>query len=612
MYQAPTIKFTILYPGSAGESSLFDLSMQSGSVLNPLFPADGTLYDGYCLDKLTRINVPGTYDAAIYSSYETGVISANVSPLANSTFLGNLDNINWLLNQYDGANAGITSGEVQAAIWQLMGQDWTSEASYLGPVDQADVDALAAEALTHDGFVPDVGQRIGLVVAPVDGAGNAMQPLIIETAAAKLGDQVWHDLDADGLQDADEQGIGGATVQLVRDMDADGQYTSANEVIATTTTDDTGHYEFRGLAPGVDYQVRFTLPSGFDATSPRQADGSAASGANSDGLLSDVLVLAPGEYNSGIDAGFYRYAALGDTVWLDADRNGQQDLGEAGVANVTVKLLDAAGNVVATQATSDAGAYQFLGLVPGSYSVQFIQPAGYTFTSADTGLDATDSDADPATGLTAAVLLQSGDNVLSIDAGLVTAQAPAKAHIGNLVFEDANANGVQDAGEVGVIGATILLKDAAGNVLASTTSDDAGRYGFDVDAGTYSLQVVVPPESASYRRLAQASRRRRHARQRHRCRWQHRPGHRGRGRNQRHHRHGSLPPRQPGRPCLAGCRPQRPARHRRSRHGRRHRAPARCRWQRGGHARHRRLGQLPVHRPDAWQLQRGVRQARGL
>ncbi|MDX1928945.1 MAG: SdrD B-like domain-containing protein [Pirellulaceae bacterium] len=121
-------------------------------------------------------------------------------------------------------------------------------------------------------------------------------------------------------------------------------------------------------------------------------------------------------------------AAIGDYVWLDRNVNGQQDLGEAGLDGLTVKLLDASGTTVLfTTTTGDnpnlsgtqQGYYEFKGLTPGSYVVQFFTGAGYdTFTSQDVGADATDSDADTTTGKTGVYVLASGDFNRTVDAGL--------------------------------------------------------------------------------------------------------------------------------------------------------------------------------------------------
>jgi len=63
---------------------------------------------------------------------------------------------------------------------------------------------------------------------------------ILITSPAVLGDFVWYDDDADGLQDSGEDGIPGIEVVLKQDT----------TTVATTTTDSTGHYLFTNLDPG--------------------------------------------------------------------------------------------------------------------------------------------------------------------------------------------------------------------------------------------------------------------------------------------------------------------------------------------------------------------------
>src|SRR5262249_23148438 len=60
--------------------------------------------------------------------------------------------------------------------------------------------------------------------------------------------------------------------------------------------------------------------------------------------------------------------------------DGQIDFGEKGIANVLITLAgtDDLGNPVSqSQRTNSAGAYVFLNLRPGSYSITETQPAGY-------------------------------------------------------------------------------------------------------------------------------------------------------------------------------------------------------------------------------------------
>jgi LPXTG-motif cell wall-anchored protein/uncharacterized repeat protein (TIGR01451 family) len=64
-------------------------------------------------------------------------------------------------------------------------------------------------------------------------------------------------------------------------------------------------------------------------------------------------------------------AQLGDTVWLDNNKNGVQDSGEPGINGARVVLTDASGVVVGTATTATGpwdGWYKFVGLDAGRYT----------------------------------------------------------------------------------------------------------------------------------------------------------------------------------------------------------------------------------------------------
>ena len=188
------------------------------------------------------------------------------------------------------------------------------------------------------------------------------------------------------------------------------------------------------------------------------------------------FTVAEGEDKDDVDGGLFDTAELGDHVFLDENGNGQQDGGEDNVAGVTVNLLDEDGNVVDTTTTDSNGDYLFEELNPGTYSVQFVAPEGFDFTDANVGDDATDSDANDS-GFTDQVTLESGDSNLTVDAGIV-AEPVIPATVGDTIFLDKDGDGIQDAGEEGIAGVTVDLKDEDGNVLRSTVTDSNGNYQF--------------------------------------------------------------------------------------------------------------------------------------
>ena len=337
---------------------------------------------------------------------------------------------------------------------------------------------------------------------PTDSNGNDLPDIndvsddddAVVTLYASLGDYVWEDLDADGVQDAGESGIEGVTVNLL-----DG---SGNPTGDTTTTDASGAYSFDNLEPG-DYAVEFVLPSGYVFSPQDQGDDATDSDADPNTGKTATTTLTSGENDPTWDAGMYRKASLGDYVWEDLDADGVQDAGEPPIAGVTVKLYKDAdgdgvaepggddGAAIATDTTDASGIYGFDNLDPGDYFVEFTKPSGFDKASPSTpgaASDPSDSDADETTGLTDVTTLVSGENDPTWDAGFYKL-----ASLGDLVWFDLDEDGAQDAGEPGVEGVTVTLKDAGGNTVATTTTDASGAYNFDnLEPGDYTVVFTKP------------------------------------------------------------------------------------------------------------------------
>jgi protocatechuate 3,4-dioxygenase beta subunit len=303
-----------------------------------------------------------------------------------------------------------------------------------------------------------------------------------------LGNFVWSDLDADGQQDAGEPGVQGVTVTLYNNG-ADGlPGTPDDMVVGVTTTDNNGGYSFVGLADG-NYNVKFTnLPAGYAFTDKDAAGSTAANGSDASkesGRTGTIALDPTGASSAGIndpnvDAGIVTTrAALGNYVWLDTNGDGVQDASEKGISGVTVILYAADGvTVVASTVTDADGKYYFGNLNPGTYVVGFSTlPSNLTFTTQNMPGDNannTNSDANPITGLTAPVTLVAGQTNLTVDAGLKPTEY---ASVGNLVWNDLDNDGVQDADEAGIPGILVTLYDATTNLPVGTAiTDGNGNY----------------------------------------------------------------------------------------------------------------------------------------
>lgn len=279
--------------------------------------------------------------------------------------------------------------------------------------NQGGDDTVDSDANQNDGITDTITLAVGERVEDVD-AG------VEDPGTAAIEGTYFCDENDDDVQNTGEPGISGALVTL---LDAAGNPTGR-----TTTTDANGNYAFTGLAAGT-YAVLFAAEASgktFVAQDDPDGNGDDTNDSDVNGAgVTNPITVAIGEVSRNNDAGVEDpgTASLGDKVFIDANGNGQQDAGEVGVDGVEVTLFDENGVAIDTKVTANGGMYLFDGLDAGSYSVGFEEVAGFDFTTADAGNDATDSDADEVTGRTDTVTLSIGESNLTVDAGLVAENA---------------------------------------------------------------------------------------------------------------------------------------------------------------------------------------------
>jgi hypothetical protein len=311
----------------------------------------------------------------------------------------------------------------------------------------------------------------------------------VTTCTGSIGNFVWHDVNRDGIQDLiDEPGLDGVEVTL---------RAVGGGVLATTTTGagpggQHGYYQFTGLCEG-SYQVEVAAPAGFVSTASNAPDSAPATDSNPS--PAEVTLSGDGASDQTIDFGFITECSgtIGDFVWHDLDYDGIQDPGEPGIDGATVRLTNADGTaVIATMTTAvgpggQHGYYQFGGLCGGSYRVDVDTPSGLRPTTPTSGgsTSANDSNLSPAP----VVLSGDSDSNDTIDFGFV---APCAASIGDFVWEDLDADGIQDPGEPGINGATVKLHRASDYVVIATTYTDKG--GNPERGGYYQFTGLCPGE----------------------------------------------------------------------------------------------------------------------
>ena len=220
-----------------------------------------------------------------------------------------------------------------------------------------------------------VPSQVSNIVLTTPGA-SSLNNLFGEVASSGvISGTVWLDQDASGTRNGTEAGIAGVTLTLT------GTDLGGNPVNRSTTTDASGNYSFTGLSPGSYVVTEPTQPTGTvnGVTLAGSRGGSATAPATLPSAI-NAITLGVGESGTGYDFLEVSAGQIGGRVFLDAEDNGVQDAGDAGIPGVTVTLTgadDLGQPVSQTTTTAPDGSYSFANLRPGTYAVsEPTQPPG--------------------------------------------------------------------------------------------------------------------------------------------------------------------------------------------------------------------------------------------
>jgi hypothetical protein len=333
------LSFTVSDPGDAIQFRIVaDFSAANEKVLvdnveiTGLQPGDcdpelGSLGDWVWLDG----NRNGIQDAG-----ELGVEGITVELLKDGVLTGDM--------QLTDAAGGYLFTDLEAGNYAIQvsgtGLAYTYTTQNEGGVEGADSD-VDRSGLSDTFALAEGEHRLDLDAGLVALGGVA--------TLGSLGDVIWLDVDKDGVQDADEVGVVGITVELLQDGVATGR---------TVVTGNDGLYLFEDL-DAADYSIQISgIASGFEITAQNaSADDAVDSDVNAAGL-SDTYTLSDGEDYFDLDAGIH---AIDPTVGDDMGKTCADTVKELDVlanddANLTITAINGVAIDQANPVTLASGA----------------------------------------------------------------------------------------------------------------------------------------------------------------------------------------------------------------------------------------------------------------
>lgn len=234
-----------------------------------------------------------------------------------------------------------------------------------------------------------------------------------------------------------------------------------------------------------------------------------------------------------VGAGIY---SLGNRVWRDVNNDGVRQANEPGMDSVRVNLYAASGDtltgpVLTSMFTDESGYYRFDNLDAGNYIIEVEIPDNFLPSLVNGGdVDSNTSDTD-SNGVntvyinntnyvrTLGITLGPGNSEPSTETDLAPGDPAEPAPqtnltvdiglyqllaLGDMVWHDANNNGVRDVSEMdtsvfGIPGVAVeLYAEGADPItqppIATSVTNPRGFYGFDhIQQGRYFLYIRIPP-----------------------------------------------------------------------------------------------------------------------
>ena len=341
---------------------------------------------------------------------------------------------------------------------------------------------------------PTTGRTDTLTISSSEGGHHVSAGIYSATGTQDLVGRVWHDLNANGIQDRGEPSLSGVQVEL-----ENLSYLGLME----TQTDAQGRFTISGesMLPG-EYYLEFSQPkqAGEWRVSPRNITGKTDSDLDNDaqslnGKTTGITLIASHERARGRtvrDAGFFQNGGLFGSVWNDLNKDGIRAFGEQPVFGATIHLINANGEIVATDRSDENGNYLFSDVTPGEYRLQMERPVGTSFSPVTNGHADLANQFYDNTAETSPITIESNVTVQR-SAGVYGSSD--RTMITGTVWNDANGNGIREPNEPLFPGIDVHLVGQRGDRRWVQTNR-GGIYEFiDLEPGGYHLEFGLPRDS---------------------------------------------------------------------------------------------------------------------
>ena len=382
---------------------------------------------------------------------------------------------------------------------------------------------------------------------------------------------VWDDSNRDGIYNNNEAKLKNANITVLTD-DGSAAYDVYGNQVTGIKTDVSGNYSISNLKPRQTYTIKVLSATGSNLANARvsQLPGSTADKATSNKATKITSMLGTSGRPSGASEGVgetfsgaeirsiympsmsgnsitpvsvqYQNVALyvnhgiSGYVWAESDYNGVFDgfnltstnaKREPAVGSITVNLKNENGDVVKTTVTDTAGYYQFVDVLEGNYTLEFVNSDGVVVEGRETGRSAGlyDFEVSPkaksyykapgndTTGVTEnGVLMAAVSDKFTVQmVALAQASGDTDAYVVNencglyvpsyihgQVWADGNKDGQKDNTESRIKGVKVSLvtsdgkevKDVYGNKVQPIITGDDGKYTFrSIPVGTYRVDI---------------------------------------------------------------------------------------------------------------------------